>query len=204
MSTLTPADVKIRGEFTPDPEVCRFTVNQPILEEGWTLVCRSAAEAAGSRLLETVFAGGDVARVSVSGSVLAVTKATADAWPKVAAKLIPRLKEVVAGGGELVSAEAVRRMKEGADEGNMAALITELFETRVNPSLASHGGWVRLVRIVDRDVHVEMGGGCQGCSASKQTLKFGIERSIRDLCPQVREVVDATDHASGENPYYKN
>ena len=34
MSTLTPSDVKIRGEFTPDPDVCRFTVNQPLLEEG--------------------------------------------------------------------------------------------------------------------------------------------------------------------------
>jgi len=42
MSTLTPSDVKIRGEFTPDPDVCRFTVNQPLLEEGWTLVARGA------------------------------------------------------------------------------------------------------------------------------------------------------------------
>ena len=204
MSTLTPADVKIRGEFTPDPEVCRFTVNQPILEEGWTLVCRSEKEAAGSPVLETLFLDGDVAQVSVSGSTLVVTKSTADAWPKVAAKLIPRLKDIVARGGDLIAAEAVRRMKEESNEGSMAELITELFETRVNPSLASHGGWVRLVRIVDRDVHVEMGGGCQGCAASKQTLQFGIERSIRDLCPQVRNVVDATDHASGENPYYKS
>ena len=204
MSTLTPSDVKIRGEFTPDPDVCRFTVNQPLLEEGWTLVTRGAEDAAGSPLLETVFADGDVARVSVNGSTLVVTKSVPDAWPKVAAKLIPRLKETVARGGELISAGAVARMKAECDEGSMAAQVQELFETRINPSLASHGGWVRLVRIIDRDVHVEMGGGCQGCASSKQTLQFGIERSIRDLCPQVREVVDATDHASGENPYYKS
>ena len=204
MSTLTPADIKIRGEFTPDPDVCRFTINQPLLEEGWTLVARSAEDAAGSPLLETVFAGGEVAQVSVSGSTLVVTKSTSDAWPKVAAKLIPRLKETVARGGELISSDAIARMKQDSDEGSLAARIEALFEARINPSLASHGGWVRLVRIVDRDVHVEMGGGCQGCAASKQTLQFGIERAIRDLCPQVREVVDATDHASGENPYYKS
>ena len=65
-----------------------------------------------------------------------------------------------------------------------------------------YGGFVRLDRVEDRDVFLEMGGGCQGCSASRVTLREGIEQAIRQACPQVREVVDITDHDAGENPYY--
>ena len=47
-----------------------------------------------------------------------------------------------------------------------------------------------------------MGGGCQGCGAADVTLKQGIERLIKEEIPEVEEVLDTTDHASGENPYY--
>jgi len=47
-----------------------------------------------------------------------------------------------------------------------------------------------------------MGGGCQGCGAADVTLKAGIERLIKEELPEVEAVLDATDHASGTNPYY--
>jgi len=34
-------------------------------------------------------------------------------------------------------------------------------------------------------------------------LKQGIEKSIRELVPQVGEILDTTDHAAGRNPYYQ-
>jgi Fe/S biogenesis protein NfuA len=34
------------------------------------------------------------------------------------------------------------------------------------------------------------------------TLREGIARSIKEAIPEVSEVVDVTDHALGENPYY--
>jgi Fe/S biogenesis protein NfuA len=47
-----------------------------------------------------------------------------------------------------------------------------------------------------------MGGGCQGCSMSAMTLTEGIKKMILESIPAVREVVDATNHAQGENPFY--
>ena len=47
-----------------------------------------------------------------------------------------------------------------------------------------------------------MGGGCQGCGAADVTLKSGIERLIKEEIPEIAEVLDTTDHASGANPYY--
>jgi len=47
-----------------------------------------------------------------------------------------------------------------------------------------------------------MGGGCQGCGAADVTLKAGIERLIKEEVPEIEEVLDATDHSQGTNPYY--
>ncbi len=34
------------------------------------------------------------------------------------------------------------------------------------------------------------------------TLRHGIETAIRELVPEITEIVDVTDHASGTDPYY--
>lgn len=87
--------------------------------------------------------------------------------------------------------------------GELADKVEQLLDQAVNPALASHGGFAKLVEVDDdNNVHVFMGGGCQGCAASAATLREGIRRSIKDAIPEVAEVIDATDHAAGENPYY--
>ncbi len=35
------------------------------------------------------------------------------------------------------------------------------------------------------------------------TLKRGVEATIKSEIPQITEVLDTTDHASGTNPYYQ-
>ena len=84
----------------------------------------------------------------------------------------------------------------------MRRKINKLIETMINPAVASHGGQVHLVDFVNDTVYVRLSGGCQGCSSSSATLKNGIERLIREEFPEVKGIVDVTDHASGENPYY--
>ena len=85
---------------------------------------------------------------------------------------------------------------------DLKSRVQELIDTMINPAVAGHGGFVELVDVQDNRVYLQMGGGCQGCGAADITLKAGIERLIRDELPEVEEVVDATDHASGANPYY--
>jgi Fe/S biogenesis protein NfuA len=34
------------------------------------------------------------------------------------------------------------------------------------------------------------------------TLRAGIERILKEAIPELAEIVDVTDHAAGENPYY--
>jgi len=80
--------------------------------------------------------------------------------------------------------------------------VQHLLDTSINPGVAGHGGFVRLVDVQDNVVYLQMGGGCQGCGMADVTLKAGIESLIKEEIPEVTEVLDTTDHAAGRNPYY--
>jgi Fe/S biogenesis protein NfuA len=85
----------------------------------------------------------------------------------------------------------------------MIRKIESLFDDQVRPALAAHGGNVEVVDIDNGKLFVKLSGGCQGCSSSSATLKDGIERMVKQKFPEIAEVVDLTDHDSGDNPYFK-
>lgn len=87
-------------------------------------------------------------------------------------------------------------------EGDLATQAQMVLEQAVNPALASHGGFATLVGVDGSNVVVTMGGGCQGCAASAMTLREGITKMLKDAIPEIDEVIDATDHTAGENPFY--
>jgi Fe/S biogenesis protein NfuA len=84
----------------------------------------------------------------------------------------------------------------------VAQKVQQVLDERVAPSLASHGGWVELMSVEGDAAVIQFGGGCQGCGMSQVTLKDGIEAALLDAVPEISRVVDATDHAQGDNPYY--
>ena len=49
---------------------------------------------------------------------------------------------------------------------------------------------------------ITMGGGCQGCASSQVTLRQGFEVMVKRVAPEITEIVDATDHAAGRQPFY--
>jgi Fe/S biogenesis protein NfuA len=59
------------------------------------------------------------------------------------------------------------------------------------------------VAVEDGTAYIRLGGGCQGCGMASVTLSQGIEATITDLVPEITKVVDVTDHAGGQNPYYE-
>jgi Fe/S biogenesis protein NfuA len=85
-----------------------------------------------------------------------------------------------------------------------AQAVQELLDTKINPGLASHGGFVALLDYKDDTAYITFGGGCQGCGLVDVTLKDGVEVAIQEALPQVKKVVDTTDHTSGKNPFYND
>ncbi|WP_420622924.1 NifU family protein [Candidatus Poriferisodalis sp.] len=87
-------------------------------------------------------------------------------------------------------------------DGTVEDNVREVLTKRINPSIAAHGGFAELVSVEGDTVVVKLGGGCQGCGMANATVTAGIEKTLRELIPDIERVVDLTDHASGENPYF--
>lgn len=82
-------------------------------------------------------------------------------------------------------------------------VIQHLLDFEINPMVASHGGFFSLIEVKDLNVYVELGGGCQGCGMVDVTLRQGVETRMREAFPDMVELIDVTDHDSGDNPYHQ-
>ncbi len=87
--------------------------------------------------------------------------------------------------------------------GPVAEQVEHVIQTQINPAIASHGGFVELAAIEGTVAYVRLGGGCQGCGLAAVTLSQGIESTIVAMVPDILQVIDATDHNAGENPFYE-
>jgi Fe/S biogenesis protein NfuA len=86
----------------------------------------------------------------------------------------------------------------------LSAEIETVVATDVNPALAAHGGFVTYVgHDGEGTAYLTMGGGCHGCSMSRMTMLDGVQTMLVEQVPGVERVKDLTDHASGENPFYR-
>jgi Fe/S biogenesis protein NfuA len=84
-----------------------------------------------------------------------------------------------------------------------AAAVQRVIDTQINPGVAAHGGHVSLLDVKDDIAYIAFGGGCHGCGMADATLKQGVEVAIKEAVPEIRRVIDTTDHAGGTNPYYQ-
>ena len=87
--------------------------------------------------------------------------------------------------------------------GDVAQRVLQVLDGQINPSIAAHGGHAELVAVGEGTAFLRLSGGCQGCGMASVTLSQGIEVVIKEQVPEVTRVVDVTDHASGENPYFE-
>ena len=70
----------------------------------------------------------------------------------------------------------------------MIEQVKAVLET-IRPALQADGGDVELVEVTaDGTVKVKLVGACGHCPMSTMTLKMGIERTLKDKIPGVKEV----------------
>lgn len=88
------------------------------------------------------------------------------------------------------------------DDAPLKERIEYILTAEVSPMLAQHGGFVELVKITDdNSVVLNFGGGCQGCSSVKLTLKNGVETQLKAKFPEIKAVLDVTDHTDTSQAY---
>ena len=192
--SATSTNIQIRAEVdTNDIKVCRFTVDRPV--HSGTDSFTSAEQAKSNKLAESIFRIPGVSKVELNGYQVAVSQSGEEDWRQIGKRIGAAIRNFLnpppeIPEGEMLAASVLREK------------VQQVLDDQINPGVASHGGYVELLDVQDDNIFIRMGGGCQGCGAADVTLKMGIERLIRDQIPQVREIFDTTDHASGQNPFY--
>lgn len=108
-------------------------------------------------------------------------------------------------GGQLTFRAPKSKVPQIDENASVEQKVNYILYSEINPQLASHGGNVQLIGLVEDDTVavLKFGGGCQGCGMVDVTLKEGIEKTLLEKVPQLKRVTDETDHSVTENAYFK-
>lgn len=191
-------EIKITGEPSEAGDRCRFIVDRPLLDGRSAFFGNKEDAEQYSPLAKELLAVEGIKSVLIAGDTVSLTGEDTPDWPALGIGNI--IRKHIRSEAPIVAEEYFEKEPK---EDDLRAMVQNLFESEINPALAMHGGFVELVDVKGNDLFIRMGGGCQGCGSATATLRFGIENSIRENFPWVGEIFDATDHAAGQNPYFK-
>src|SRR5262245_14298568 len=179
------------------PEQCTFTVSEPVYP-GHSAYFSDPSQSRESVLVDRLFAIDGVVEILVAHDTVRVSLSGDTDWETKVPKVGMAIRDALASGHAI--SEVVTESLLSPEETKRR--VQTVLDTIINPAVASHGGVVRLLDVSNNTVFLEFGGGCQGCGMVSVTLKYGVERTIRDEVPEVGAIMDTTDHAAGRNPYY--
>ena len=190
----SPLAIQIKAEVDRnDIHVCHFTVDRPV-HDG-IAVFYTSEEAKDNDLADKLLKIPGIMKVEINNNLVDVTQGGAEDWRQLGKRVGTAIRAFLNPAPEIPEGERL-------PPEHVRTRVQQVLDEMINPGVASHGGFVELLDVQDDNIFIRMGGGCQGCGAADVTLKMGIERLIREQVPQVREILDTTDHGSGTNPYY--
>lgn len=187
----------IQTQSTPNPLSLMFYPGKPVMEVG-SSDFPSARTAMSSPLAKSLFAIDGITRVFFGSDFITVTKSDEASWDFLKPEVFAAIMDFYSSGKPLfVDSNAAAAMDTAIheDDSETVAMIKELLETRIRPSVQDDGGDIEY-RGYDQEtgiVKLRMQGACSGCPSSSVTLKSGIENMLMHYIPEVRGVEQELD-----------
>ena len=195
--------IGIRAETSlADPDICKFTVSRD-LHPGGPFFFGNKERAGGSPLAERLFALSGVANVLIAESVVTIGKEPSASWSGLKSAIGMAVRTQLLSGVPAILEIAAQASTQGRADAEVRVAVQALLDKEVNRSIANHGGKISIVDVSKGKLFITMSGGCQGCASSQVTLRQGFEVMVRRVAPEIMEIVDATDHAAGKEPFYR-
>jgi Fe-S cluster biogenesis protein NfuA len=201
--------INIMAFPSQDPQVCHFKASKDFSED--KLKCQNKEEAKGHPFFEALFELEGIKEVLVERAILVLKKSSETSWQVLGKQVGTVIREsfqkgpLFGEGQESLKVHDAPLPEDEDDSPKSEFFLTldKFIQEKVGPALASHGGTAKLEKIEDDRVHLRFGGGCQGCSQASVTVKQGVEKLIMENFPQIKGVIDVTDHQQGTNPYFR-
>lgn len=184
----SPNSIHIQAEMTPNPNTLKFNVNQVLVASG-SYEFQSKEKAKDSYLASQLFDIPSVTGVLIGGDFVSITKTPSGNWQDMAHAISEKIREAVSSGKEAVSKTA--KPGTGAQtESDVEHRIRHVLDEQIRPALARDGGDVIFCGYKDGIVSLHLQGACRSCPSATFTLKMGVERLLKEIIPEVREVVE--------------
>ena len=189
--------ITVYAEVTPNPAVMKFVSNKRIVPS--TYEFKNIDEAKDSPLAKELFHLPFVKEVFMDENYVSITKYEVADWEEINMQLREFIRDYLADGKEVVTAEAIQKSRETVEQKNTqtqyddtSQQIIDILEEYVKPAVASDGGNILFQSYEEQSgtVSVILQGACSGCPSSTFTLKNGIETMLKNMMGEkIKEVV---------------
>ncbi len=186
---MTNKTQKVSYEHTPNPATLRFKLPLRVTEEAFDVP--SAQEAEKSPLAAKIFGFPWTSSVFIGSDFITITKQDWVEWEILAAPLSALIQDHLDRGEAVVTEinAANTSNDESPNDSPLVKDIKRVISNEIRPVVALDGGDIVFSRYESQTVYLQMKGSCAGCPSSQATLKDGIEVRLKELFPEIREVV---------------
>jgi Fe-S cluster biogenesis protein NfuA len=183
--------VTVDLEFTPNPNSLKYITHPPLLEKGAINFKDKESVGGRSPLADILFALEGVQAVMVGQNFVTVNIASFDRLTELNDEIMAALKSFLESGVKAVSVE-IQIESQSPSYSSLSEIekkIVEILDKEIRPSVAMDGGDITFEKYEDGILFLHMKGACAGCPSSTMTFKMGIENRIRQIIPDLIDVV---------------
>lgn len=181
--------VAITLEFTPNPNTLKFVLNQKLLERG-AANFPDPSKATPSPFAQRIFQVNGVQGVMVGANFVTITKGPNGDWDIIADEVPKAIESHITEGKPLfVDGFDPNASSASANDTEVERKIKEVLDNEIRPAVAMDGGDIQFGKFEEGVLYLMLQGACSSCPSSIATLKMGVETRIKEVVPQVKEVV---------------
>ena len=184
-------------ELSPNPNSMKFVLNFELVPDGlsfdYPTPASTAEENKESPLASDLFQFAFVKRVFIASNFITLTKEDETAWEDVLYDLKKFMKIYFDENHPVFAPKTIDKNSVVVSENDseIVGKIKTVLDQYVRPAVESDGGAINFASFdeISGQVKVYLQGSCSGCPSSTITLKNGIENLLKNMVPEVKEVI---------------
>lgn len=178
--------MKVTFEQTPNPSTMKFNFGKKISDH--SVEFADVASTERSPLAAKIFGFPWTASVYLGEDFVTVTKQDWVDWDILASPLAGLLGEHIESGQPVIL-KLEASLDEDVNDSEVVKQIKRIIANEIKPVVALDGGDIVFGKYENNILYIHMKGSCSGCPSSQATLKDGIEVRMKELLPEIKEVV---------------
>jgi Fe-S cluster biogenesis protein NfuA len=164
----------------------KFLLHQNIAAEGFD--CPNSQAAERSPLASKIFGFPWTSSVYVGTDFITVTKQDWVDWDILANPLANLINDHIEQNEPIV-VNLIQPTDDDVNDSDIVKKIKAVLNKEIRPVVALDGGDIVFSKFEDNILYIHMRGACAGCPSSTATLKEGIEVRMREVFPEIKEVL---------------